>query len=80
MLMKWVNVQALNIMLKRVSKEMDSLRVSQMSMKDITPEFLMEFELQTQITDILEQLSPWLRCILLMAAQTRHTFIENKTN
>jgi hypothetical protein len=58
---------------------MDSLRVFQMSIKDITPEFLMEFKLQTEIADVLEQLSPWLRCTLLTAAQTRCASIENKT-
>lgn len=78
-LMQWVNVRALDIVLKRISKEMDSLRVFQMSIKDISPEFLMEFKLQTEITDVLEQLSPWLRRILLTAAQTRRASIENRT-
>jgi hypothetical protein len=77
--MQWVNVRALDVVLKWVSKEMDSLRVFQMSIKDISPEFLMEFKLQTKITDVLEQLSPWLRRILLTATQTRRALIKNKT-
>jgi hypothetical protein len=47
-LMRWVNVRALDVVLKRVSKEMDSLRVFQMSIKDISPEFLMEFNLSAK--------------------------------
>jgi hypothetical protein len=78
-LMQWVNIRALDVVLKRVSKEMDALRAFQMSIKDITPEFLMEFKLQTEITDVLGQISPWLRRILLTAAQTRRASIENKT-
>jgi len=58
---------------------MDSLHVFQMSVKDLTPEFLMEFKLQSAITEVLEQHSPWLRSILLTAAQTRRAFIENTT-
>jgi hypothetical protein len=57
-LMRWVNAWALDIVLKRVSKEMDSLRVFQMSIKDLTPEFLMEFKLQLAIMEVLEQHSP----------------------
>ena len=78
-LKSWVNVRALDIVLKRVTKEMDSLRVFQMSIKDLTPEFLMEFKLQSAIAEVLEQHSPWLRSILLTAAQTRRASIENTT-
>ena len=66
-------------MLKRVSKEMDFLHVFQMSIKDLTPEFLMEFKLQLVITEVLELHSPWLQSILLTAAQTHHASIENMT-
>jgi len=78
-LKSWLDVQALDIVLKRVSKEMDSLHMFQMSVKDLTPEFLMEFKLQSAITEVLEQHSPWLRSILLTAAQTRRASIENTT-
>ena len=54
-LMRWVNVRALDIVLNRVSKEMDSLRVFRMSIQDLTPEFLMEFKLQSAVTQ-------WERC------------------
>jgi hypothetical protein len=53
------------------------LRVLQMSVKEITPEFLMEFKLKNAITDILEQYSPWLRRILLTAAQTLRSANKN---
>lgn len=56
---------------------MDSLCVFQMSIKDLTPEFLMEFKLQSVIMKVLEQHSLWLRSILLTAAQTRHASIES---
>jgi hypothetical protein len=78
-LMGWVNVRALNIVLKKVTKEMDSLRLFRMSIKDLTPEFLMEFRLQSAITEILEDRSQWLRCILLTAAQTHRASVENVT-
>ena len=35
-LKSWLNVRAFDIMLKRVTKEMDSLHVFQMSIKDLT--------------------------------------------
>ena len=53
------------------------MRVLQMSVKDITPEFLREFKLKNAIMDILEQYSPWLRCILLTAAQTLRSANKN---
>ena len=51
-LKSWLNVRALDIVLKRVTKEMDSLCVFQMSIKDLTPEFLMEFKLQSAIAEV----------------------------
>jgi len=56
----WVRSHALTIVLEEIVREMDALRVLQMSIKDITPEFFTEFNLQTAITDVLEQYSPWL--------------------
>ena len=78
-LMEWVNVRVLDIVLKKITKEMDSLRLFRMSIKDLTPEFLMEFNLQSVITEVLEDRSPWLRRILLTAAQTRRASVENTT-
>ena len=69
----------LDIVLKKIMKEMDSLRLFRMSIKDLTPEFLMEFNLQSAITEVLEDRSPWLRRILLTAAQTRRASVENTT-
>ena len=51
-LKSWLNVRALDIVLNRVTKEMASLRVFQMSIKDLTPEFLMEFKLQSVIAEV----------------------------
>jgi len=52
----WVRLHALTIVLEEIAREMDALRVLRMSIKDITPEFFTEFNLQTAITDVLEQL------------------------
>ena len=49
-----------------------------MSIKDITVEFFTKFNLQTAITDVLEQHSPWLRHILLTAAQMLRASKENR--
>ena len=77
--MEWVNVRVLDIVLKKITKEMDSLRLFRMSIKNLTPKFLMEFNLQSTITEVLEDRSPWHRRILLMAAQTHRTSVENTT-
>ena len=76
-LMAWVRSHALRIVLEEIAREMDALWVLQMSIKDITPEFFTEFNLQTEITDVLEQHLPWLRHILLTAAQTLRASREN---
>ena len=67
-LKSWLNVRALDIVLMRVTKEMDSLHVFQMSIKDLTPEFLMGFKLQLAITEV-NHLFIWSEMILRMSRQ-----------
>jgi hypothetical protein len=66
-LMAWVQLRTLTIVLKEIASEMDALKVLQMSIKDITPEFFTEFNLQMAITAVLEQYLLWLQHILLTA-------------
>ena len=51
-LKSWLNVRALDIVLKRVTKEMDSLHMFQLSIQDLTPKFLMGFKLQLAIVEV----------------------------
>ncbi|KAF7976464.1 hypothetical protein HWV62_6721 [Athelia sp. TMB] len=74
----WKGDGALDVVVKRVAKEMDSLSLAfKMSAKDLTPEFLSGFDLDTSVTDVLADKSPWLQKILLAAAQTKRSEREN---
>ena len=61
-----------------VQREMDNLKeLLTMKIADITPEFLMNFNLDHDLTTILEEHSLWMHHILLSAAQTPHVIHEN---
>lgn len=76
----WLRPLAIDLVVAEVHSEMDLLSVTfKMAMKDTTPEFLMEFDLEKHITRILARDSPWLQRILLAAAQTSRAARENTT-
>jgi hypothetical protein len=74
---EWMEPRALDIVVNKVVLEMDSLKVFRMSVAEVTPEYLQAFDLKKTITDVLEERSPWLRKILLTAAQTTRGAREN---
>jgi hypothetical protein len=74
----WIRLRALSLVVEEVQREMDQLKeFLTMKMTDITPMFLMDFDLDCDITTILEEYSPWMHHILLAAAQTPCAIREN---
>ncbi|RDB22299.1 hypothetical protein Hypma_010669 [Hypsizygus marmoreus] len=74
----WMRPRAINTVVDEVNREMEALNEDAlMYVKQITPEYLTGFHLQTNITDILTEKSPWLQRILLAAAQTPRAAREN---
>ena len=74
----WIRPRALNLVVDEVQREMDNLKeLLTMKIADITPEFLTDFNLDRDITTILEEHSPWMHHILLSVAQTPCAIHEN---
>lgn len=49
-----------------------------MSTKDITPEYLLSFDIEHGLTVPLKETTPWLRQILMSAMRTTRAVKENK--
>ncbi|KAJ7807090.1 hypothetical protein B0H14DRAFT_2609995 [Mycena olivaceomarginata] len=76
---KWVDANCgLDRLLGKVHREMDDLGTFfKRYTNDVTPESLLEFNFEDQITEICLEHTPTLRRILLTAAQTPRTAREN---
>lgn len=74
----WMRPRAIDMVVKEVEREMDDLaEIYRMRMQDVSPEFLMDFNLERHVTQKLEQNSPWFRRILEAAAQTERARAQN---
>jgi hypothetical protein len=59
------------IVIDEVDAEMEAAKnIFRMSSKDVTPELLLLFDLDTSLTKLLQETTPLLCCILLLAMQT----------
>ncbi|KAF8157489.1 hypothetical protein K438DRAFT_2074383 [Mycena galopus ATCC 62051] len=76
---KWVDANCgLDRLLGKVHREMDDLGTFfKRSTNDVTPESLLEFNVEDHITEICREHTPTLRRILLTAAQTPRAAREN---
>lgn len=74
----WMRPRAIEMVEKRVSAEMDGLKEDLcMSMLDVTPEFLVNFNLKRDLTDLFVAKSPWLRRVLMASCQTSRAVNNN---
>ncbi|KAG0693609.1 hypothetical protein DFH29DRAFT_963677, partial [Suillus ampliporus] len=70
---------AIAMVVDEVDAEMEAAKhIFHMSSKDVTPELLLSFNLDTLLTEPLQETTPLLRRILLSAMQTVRAVKENK--
>lgn len=74
----WYEDRALTVVLDRVDEEM-TLLASEfvVAMKDLQPKRLMNFDIGNEVARVMDETSPWLRKILLRAAQSDRAKEEN---
>lgn len=70
---------ALRIVEEDLNREMNIVTKSfKMYTKDITPEWLTRFRLDTDVTSVLNEKAPTVRAVLIRTAQTNRALKENK--
>ena len=70
---------AIAMVIDEVDAEMEAAKnIFCMSSKDVTPELLLSFDLNTLLTEPLQETTPLIRRILLSAMQTVRAAKENK--
>ncbi|KAJ7759811.1 hypothetical protein DFH07DRAFT_1023425 [Mycena maculata] len=76
----WYQARAIDAFVRTTHQEMDTLStIFKHSASDITPEALMDFDFQRDVTAVCEETAPKLRRILMAAAQTPRAARENTT-
>ncbi|KAJ7663219.1 hypothetical protein DFH06DRAFT_986850, partial [Mycena polygramma] len=77
-LFSWFEHHSMQRLIHDIHDEMDDLgRVFLRSTKDITPEGILDFDFESDITEVCREYTPKLRRILTAAAQTRRAAKEN---
>lgn len=75
----WFEARALKLVLDRVDKEMKDLSSEfVISIKDIEPKRLLNFDIEKDISRSIQSISPWTHEIILRAAQSDRAKVENK--
>jgi hypothetical protein len=71
--------RALALVAREVDAEMENAKpIFRMSTKEVTPEYLLSFNIERSLTIPLQETTPWLRRILMSAMQTMCAVKENK--
>ncbi|KAG1869806.1 hypothetical protein C8R48DRAFT_699809 [Suillus tomentosus] len=70
---------AIELVTREIDVEMEDAKlIFHMSTKDITPEYLLSFDIEHGLTAPLKETTPWLRQILMSAMRTTCAVKENK--
>jgi hypothetical protein len=76
-LFSWMKPRSIKTVLDIIDMEMEDLKGTfRMSVDQVTPSFLRDFDLEKQVIQPMEEKSPVLRNILLRASQTREVFLK----
>ncbi|KAG2738147.1 hypothetical protein P692DRAFT_20882865 [Suillus brevipes Sb2] len=71
--------RAIELVTREIDVEMEDAKlIFHMSTKDITPEYLLSFDIEHGLTVPLKETTPWLRQILMSAMRTTRAVKENK--
>lgn len=74
----WMRTRAVNMVVETVEQEMRQAKgVMKMTMKEVTPEFLKDFQLDRDVTTPFSETTPILQRILCAATQTVRATREN---
>jgi hypothetical protein len=77
-LSSWMRPRSIKMVLKIVDAEMEDLKDTfRMSIDQVTPSFLRDFDLKKQVIQPMNEKSPVLRSILLMASRTSRSLSEH---
>ena len=77
-LREWMRHRAISMVLDIVDNEMDELKDEfRMSVEQVTPAFLLNFDLKKQVVSVLNEKSPVLRSILLRASRSNRGISQN---